>query len=54
MNEIDFRRVPREKIRFLARGITATDHCHYLLLEERSIADRAVRNSFASAYVKTP
>ena len=48
MDEVDLRRVAGEKIRFLACGVTAADYRHDLLLEERRVADRAVRNPFAS------
>src|SRR6266852_6160177 len=47
MDQINLARVPRQKISLLTGGVSTTNDGHDLLLEERSIADRAVRYSLA-------
>src|SRR5436190_1619590 len=39
MDEINLASVPRQKIRFFARGVAATNHRDHLLLEECGIAN---------------
>src|SRR6202162_3625908 len=47
MDQVDLARVPCQEISLLTGCISATHHGHDLLLEERRIADRAIRYSLA-------
>src|SRR4029077_13191737 len=50
MDQINLARIPSEEIRLFYGGVSAADDGHDLLLEERRIADRAVRYSLAGIF----